>query len=77
MPARRDGADDEGKTIAVALLADFSFDGDPLGETRQSDFFSGFLLLKPVFRRGRVRLRLNDSEQVFGRRAQIARCRGA
>ena len=39
MPAHRDGADDKGKTIAVALLADFSFDGDPLGEGRQSDFF--------------------------------------
>ncbi len=39
MPAHRDAADDEGKTIAVALLADFSFDGDPLGEAQQSDFF--------------------------------------
>jgi len=31
--------DDKSKTIAVALLADFSSDGDPLGETQQSDFF--------------------------------------
>jgi hypothetical protein len=77
MPAHRDGADDKGKTIAVALLADFSFDGDPLGEGRQSDFFSDLLLLKPVIRRSRVRLRLNDNEQVFGRRAQITHSRGA
>jgi len=26
--------DDKSKTIAVALLADFNVDGDPLGETR-------------------------------------------
>jgi hypothetical protein len=29
----------EGKTIAVALLADFNVDGDPSGEAQQSDFF--------------------------------------
>ena len=76
MPAHRDAAGDESKTIAVALMADFSFDGDPLGEAQQFDFLD-FLLLRSVIRRSRVRLRLNDSEQVFGRRAQIMHSRGA
>jgi len=48
-PAHRDGADDEGKAIAVALLADFIVDGDPLGEAQQSDYFQASSCGSPSF----------------------------
>jgi hypothetical protein len=46
--AHRDGADDEGKTIAVALMADFRVDGDLLGDAQQSDFFRLLLPERPL-----------------------------
>ena len=48
-PAHRDRADDEGKAIAVALLADFNVDGDPLGEAQQSDYFQASSCGSPSF----------------------------
>jgi hypothetical protein len=35
--------------IAVALLADFNVDGDPLGEAQQSDFFQASSCGSPSF----------------------------